>query len=338
PRLPGQAFAPLLLDRLRACLERREQAIIFLNRRGHSTSVQCEDCGYVYPCPNCSVILTYHRQEKVLRCHYCGHREGTVEACPECRGRNFLFGGMGTQKVESQLRTHFPHARIVRMDMDTTRRRGAHGEMIGAFERGEVDILVGTQMVGKGLDFPGVTLVGVLLADREMAIPDFRGQERAFQLLTQVAGRAGRGSRPGQVIFQTYMPEHFVIQTAARQDYEAFYVAEVEERRVLGFPPFTRQAHLMLDDPKAERVADYARRLYDHLAQWAESSSLQGVKLFGPAPMPLERLKGRYRWHVTARAGSVRALKPVLEETLSWDKRQRRRVRLIIDVDPLHSL
>ncbi|MBU1702620.1 MAG: primosomal protein N' [Candidatus Eisenbacteria bacterium] len=338
PRLAGEPFSELLLERLRNCLDRKEQAIIFLNRRGHSTSVQCVGCGLVAPCPNCSVILTYHRQGGHLRCHYCGHREEEIRSCPSCGGRDFLYGGFGTQKVESQLRTHMPGARILRMDMDTTRRRGAHREMIGAFEDREIDILVGTQMVGKGLDFPGVTLVGVLLADREMAIPDFRGQERAFQILTQVAGRAGRGDRPGQVILQTFMPDHFVIQAAASQDYEKFYAVEIEERRALGFPPFSRQAHLLLDDPKEERVIQYSERLQQHLVSWIARQAIQGVQIFGPAPMPLERMKGRYRWHLTLRTLSARKLKPVVEEAIRWDEAQRGGVRLIVDVDPLHSL
>ena len=336
PRVPGHVFSPLLLDRIETCLSRLEQAILFLNRRGHSTSVQCDACGHVFRCPDCSVILTFHRTGGVLRCHYCGHIERNLAECPECFGRNFLFGGFGTQKVEAQIRERFPEARIQRMDLDTTRRRGAHERIIRDFEQGALDILVGTQMVGKGLDFPGVTLVGVLLADREMAIPDFRGQERAFQILTQVAGRAGRGDRPGEVVFQTFMPDHFVIQTAARQDYETFYRAESEERRQLGFPPFERIAHLLLDDPKEPRVIRQAEALREHLDRLPQIAA-GPVRLFGPAPMSIERLKGRYRWHLTLSCPSSKALRSTLLQAVAWHEGRKSSVRLMVDVDPLHG-
>jgi primosomal protein N' (replication factor Y) len=333
PRPPGEVFSGLLLEKIQGCLERGEQAILFLNRRGHSTSVQCQACGFVFSCPHCSVVLTYHRQDATLRCHYCGFRITEIDACPDCGARDFLYGGFGTQRVEAHLRLHFPEARILRMDLDTTRRRGAFRKIIGAVERGEVDLLVGTQMVGKGLDFPSVTLVGVLLADREMMLPDFRSQERAFQILTQVAGRAGRGERPGEVVLQTFMPEHFVIRAAALQDYEAFFASELEQRRRYGYPPFRRMAHLMLDHPKEETVRSRCEALAAHLKGAVER---KGVELLGPAPMPLERLKGRYRWHLTLRGSSAGAIKPWIEEALRWDAATRSPVRLLVDVDPLH--
>lgn len=338
PRARGEVFSHLLLQRLRSCVERREQAILFMNRRGHSTSVQCQDCGHVHRCPNCSVILTFHRHDAVLRCHYCGHTVHEVQTCPECRGREFLFGGFGTQKVEAQLGRHLPKARILRMDLDTTRRRGAHRDMIRTVERGEIDVLVGTQMVGKGLDFPGVTLVGVLLADREMAIPDFRAQERAFQILTQVAGRAGRGERPGEVVFQTFMPEHFLIRAAALQDYEVFYAAESKERKALGFPPYSRLVHLLLDDPREERVVRRSKSLQRHALHWMGTRAIRNVQVLGPAPMVLERLKNRYRWHLTLRGPTARSLKAVVRECLLWNQANRSSVRLMVDVDPLHAL
>jgi primosomal protein N' (replication factor Y) len=338
PRVRGQVFSPLLLQRLRSCMEKKEQAILFLNRRGHSTSVQCQDCGHVYRCPNCSVILTFHRHDAVLRCHHCGHVVRDVRTCPSCQGEEFLFGGLGTQKVEGQLRRHVPDARVLRMDLDTTRRRGAHKDMIESFERRDVDILVGTQMVGKGLDFPGVTLVGVLLADREMAIPDFRAQERAFQILTQVAGRAGRGDRPGEVVFQTFMPEHFVIRAAALQDYEEFYAAESKERRALGFPPYSRLVHLLLDDPREERVVRRSKSLQRHVLEWMAMHGVRNVEVLGPAPMVLERLRNRYRWHLTLKGPTAKSLRAVVGECLQWDRTHRSSVRLMVDVDPLHSM
>lgn len=333
-RDPGEPLTPYLLERLRATLAAGDQAILFLNRRGFSTSVQCRACGYVFECPRCSVVLTFHRAEQLLRCHYCNHTLRGQQTCPGCRGSDFAFTGVGTQKVEAALAAHLPEARVLRMDFDSTRRRGSLPEMIAAFDRGEADILLGTQMVAKGLDFPRVTLVGVVGADREMGLPDFRAQERAFQLLTQVAGRAGRGERPGEVVFQTYMPEHHVILAAARQDYELFYAKEIEERRALRYPPCRRLASLLFDGPQEEAVVRAAERVAARLA------GVRELERLGPAPMPLSRLKNQYRWHLTLaspRAGTLtRAIERVQEEWRASPPGGR--VRLQVDVDPASLL
>ncbi len=346
-RDPLDPLSPFLVDRLRATLAARDQAILFLNRRGFSTSVQCRACGYVFECPRCSVILTHHRAEKVLRCHYCNHTLRDVSACPGCGGSDFAFTGFGTQRVEAALAHHLPQARVLRMDLDSTRKRGSLAAMVAAFERGEADVLLGTQMVAKGFDFPHVTLVGVINADREMGLPDFRGQERAFQLLTQVAGRAGRGRKPGQVVFQTYLPDHHVIVAAALQDYERFYRRELEERRPLGYPPHRRMANLLFDGPDEPAVIRRAQFEADRLA------GASGLILLGPAPMPLSRLKGQYRWHLTLIAGRAGALTDLLHQAVeparadvearakagvSLAGRAEARVRVQADVDPVSML
>jgi len=323
-------LSPYLRERLQQTIREENQAILFLNRRGFSTSVQCRACGHVFECPRCSVTLTHHRTEGILRCHYCNHHLRKVTECPQCGSADFAFSGTGTQRVEASLAHHLPEARILRMDLDTTRRRGALADMIDVFERGEADVLLGTQMVAKGFDFPRVTLVGVIHADREMSLPDFRGQERAFQLLTQVAGRAGRGEKPGEVVFQTYLPDHHVISAAGQQDYRLFYGQETEERRPLGYPPFRRMANLLFDGPDEAAVIRRAGDEADRLA------GRRDLTLLGPAPMPLSRLKGQYRWHLTLIADGHRDLAEALAEVSS--RLGLGRVRVQVDVDPVSML
>ena len=330
----GEPFSGYLLERLRAVIGAGEQAILFLNRRGYSTAVQCRACGHVFECPRCSVVLTYHRPEGLLRCHYCNHELRGLERCPGCGGHDFAYTGIGTQKVEASLARHLPGVRVLRMDLDSTRKRGALAGMLGTFERGEADVLLGTQMVAKGFDFPNVTLVGVIHADREMGLPDFRAQERAFQLLTQVAGRAGRGSKPGEVLFQTYLPEHHVIATAARQDYEAFYGLELEERRQFLYAPFRHMANLLFDGRDEAAVIRAAE------AAGARLRGRPGLDVLGPAPMPLSRLKNQYRWHVTLLSARASVLTAVLHEVLREARSARPRggVRVQGDMDPASML
>ncbi len=333
-RDPLDPLAPYLLQRLEATLAAGDQAILFLNRRGFSTCVQCRSCGHVFECPRCSVTLTHHRSERVLRCHYCNHLLRNLTTCPGCGGSDFAYTGFGTQRVEDALAHHLPDARVLRMDLDSTRRRGTMAQMVTAFERGEADVLLGTQMVAKGFDFPRVTLVGVINADREMGLPDFRGQERAFQLLTQVAGRAGRGTKAGEVVFQTYLPDHHVIWAAGRQDYRMFFEREVEERRPLNYPPHSRLANLLFDGPDEQQVTRRAMAEADRLGR------VPGLMLLGPAPMPLSRLKGQYRWHLTLIAPQARLLSQALHQAIARAQaaRARGRVRVQVDVDPVSML
>jgi primosomal protein N' (replication factor Y) (superfamily II helicase) len=332
-RDPKEPLTPALLERLEKVVAAGEQAILFLNRRGFSTSVQCRDCGYVYECPQCSVTLTHHRVVRHLRCHYCNYVVTEVAECPKCKGANFSFSGAGTQRIEASLGYHLPEARICRMDFDSTRKRGALSEMIESFEKGEADILLGTQMVAKGFDFPKVTFVGVINADREMGFPDFRGQERAFQLLTQVAGRAARGDALGDVYFQTYQPDHHVISAAGLQDYNQFYELEMRERKPLGYPPHKRMANLLFDGPDEEEVIRVANREADELYDKA------GITVLGPAPMPLSRLKGQFRWHLTLISEATSQLTAVLNTIFHRHQQAPgRRVRIQVDMDPVSML
>lgn len=329
-KLPAPVLSPPLLRAIQERIDRGEQSILFLNRRGHSTVVQCSACGEALNCEQCDVVMTFHKPEGVIRCHYCSVSRAVPAACPSCRGARFLFNGVGTQKVEEMLTDAFPTARLARLDLDAVRKRGAHGRVISAMEGGEVDILLGTQMVAKGFHFPRVTLVGVLQADREMLQPDFRAGERAFQILTQVAGRSGRSETAGEVVFQSLMPGHPIIAAAVTGDYAGFATRELELRRMLGYPPFRRMTDLLVDGKDADLVRRRAEALRDLLEAY------EGVETLGPAPMPHARLKGRYRWHLTLRGRSVAKLHAATLAALdSPVPAGLSGTRLTVDVDPV---
>ncbi len=330
-------LSPELRDAIHERLARAEQVILYHNRRGHSTTLQCWDCGWVSECDACDVALTYHLSPTRggwLRCHYCGHRAAAPAACPGCGGDKFRFGGIGIQKVETLLRATFPSARVLRVDLDTVRRKGSHEEMLGRFARGEADILLGTQMIAKGLDFPRVTLAGVIQADTQLHLPDFRSGERTFQLLTQVAGRAGRHALRGEVILQTMSPEHPALVAAAAQDFESFAAREIVERAELAYPPSTRLASILVSAPQpgraeevAERLAVHVRRLagetgasagFDPLAQSPDAAGARaGVLVLGPAPRPIEKLLGRYRWHIVLKGAAPRRVADLAREAIA---------------------
>ena len=329
-KLPAPVLSPPLLRAIQERIDRSEQSILFLNRRGHSTVVQCSACGEALNCEQCDVVMTFHKPDGVIRCHYCSASRHVPPACPSCRGERFLYNGVGTQKVEEMLVAAFPTARLARLDLDAVRHRGAHGLVISAMERGEIDILLGTQMVAKGFHFPHVTLVGVLQADREMLQPDFRAGERAFQILTQVAGRSGRSETAGEVVFQSLMPGHPVITAAVIGDYAGFASRELDLRRTLGYPPFRRMTDLLVDGKDADHVRRRAEALRDLLA------AHEGVEILGPAPMPHARLKGRYRWHLTLRGRSVTKLHAAALAALEASAPAGLSgTRLMIDVDPV---
>jgi primosomal protein N' (replication factor Y) (superfamily II helicase) len=307
-------FSQELLQAMEARLERGEQTILFLNRRGFSASLVCPKCGYVSECNRCSVACTYHRTDESLRCHLCGHREPVPAVCPGCRDPAFRMVGVGTQRVEQIARTCFPHARIDRMDADTTTRRNAYERILGAFRGGKTDILIGTQMIAKGLHFPGVTLVGIVHADLSLHIPDFRAGERTFQLLAQVAGRAGRGDVAGEVIVQTYTPHHAAVQAARRLDYEGFCAMEVEFRKELLYPPFAHLIAILLRGRIEPRVKLSAETVAGKL----RAALPPGVIVSEATPAPLARVKEDYRYQVMIRSRSVKrvvtALKTVFAE------------------------
>ncbi|HHW54190.1 MAG: primosomal protein N' [bacterium] len=297
-------FSRSLQMRLKEVLEAREQAILFLNRRGYANFILCRQCGYVALCPHCDVSLTYHGQGERLVCHYCYYQEDVPRSCPACNSPYIRHFGLGTERVEREVQRLFPGARTLRMDMDTTRRKDAHGRILAAFARGEADILIGTQMVAKGIDIPRVTLVGVISADTSLNFPDFRAGERTFQLITQVAGRAGRGEKRGKVVIQTYNPDHYSIQAACHHDYRAFYQREIENRKALAYPPFSQLVSIVVsaaDEGQAARVAaQLARKLRAELPS--------SCRLYGPGPAVLARVRGRYRYQIVVKGTGLFAL------------------------------
>ncbi len=332
---PRSVFGADLTAAIGCCLERREQAILFLNRRGFASFLLCRDCGFTFHCPNCDVSLTYHHAGRYLQCHHCDYRRRVPDTCPKCGGLRLRPFGVGTEKVEDAVRQQFPRARTLRMDRDTMSRKGAHAETLRAFKRGEADILIGTQMVAKGLDFPNVTLVGVVSADTALNIPDFRAPERAFQLLTQVAGRAGRGKVPGAVIVQTFSPEHESVQFAAKHDYLGFYAQAIGQRQELGYPPFAHMANLVFTDEAEDEARKRGYRLANILRAQLDPAS--EVTLLGPVACPLSRLRGRYRWHLALRAPAKETLLALLREALAA-LTTGERLGLSLDMDPLSML
>jgi primosomal protein N' (replication factor Y) len=328
-------LSPPLVDAVRARLERSEQVILLLNRRGYANFVQCRECGDVHRCAHCSVSLTLHRVTGRLLCHHCRYEEPIPERCRRCGSRDLSHRGLGTEQVERVVAETFPRARLARMDVDTTSGKWAHHEILGRMERGEVDVLLGTQMIAKGLDFPRVTLVGVVNADVGIHLPDFRASERTFQLLAQVAGRAGRSALEGEVIVQTSLPDHYAIQAALAHDFPGFAARELEERKTPAYPPWVRLANVVLSSPDEEAAATAAERA----VEWLEPRLAGGpVDVVGPAPAPIERLHGRWRWHFLLRTGSVSALSAACRVLVEGFQPTGADVRLALDRDPVALL
>ncbi len=317
-------FSRSLSRAITQAVANKEQVILFLNRRGGASFIQCRSCGLVLSCRRCDVPLTYHPAEDTLVCHQCNYRTPLPEACPRCLRRSIKFLGIGTQKLEQEVRQGFPRARRLRWDSDSTRGRHSHDEILGNFRRHQADILIGTQMIAKGLDLPLVTLVGVVSADVALNLPDFRAGERTFQLLSQVAGRAGRGTLGGRVIIQTYAPEHYAIQAASKHDYASFYEQEIDYRRQLRNPPFTRLACLVYshtNDAQCQRQAEGMKRL---LTQEMDSQGI-AIELIGPAPAFIHRLRGRFRWQLILRGSDLSAFLSPITLPQGWT----------VDIDPL---
>ena len=294
-------FSGALLDGLKRCLDDGKQAILFVNRRGYATFVSCRSCGYVCGCSQCDVSMTYHQSERVLRCHYCGQEAPLPTVCPECGSKYIKQFGVGTQRVEEEVKKRFPGVATLRMDNDTTKTKDAHARLIDIFRRGEARVLIGTQMIAKGLDFPNVTMVGIIAADAMMKLPDYRSGERTFQLLTQVAGRAGRAEYPGEVYLQTYDPENTIIESAARQDYRAFYEEEMLRRRRALYPPYTLIARLLFESEREEAVKAEAESAMRQMEAFFERRTYlrKYVKSLRVMPCPVAHIKGRARWQVT---------------------------------------
>ncbi len=347
PEVRGIISRPLL-DAIAQRLAKREQTILFLNRRGFAQFLLCRDCGFTFRCPNCAVSLTFHRFSDMLQCHHCDFRRAAPEHCPKCNGANLRPFGIGTEKVEEAVKLAFPNVRTLRMDRDTVTKKGSHSEILRSFRNGDADILIGTQMVAKGLDFASVTLVGVINADTALNLPDFRASERSFQLLAQVSGRAGRGESPGEVMVQTFNPDHESIVLASDHDYESFYAAEIADRRELCYPPFSHLANIVIADEvekhAVERIHEIARRLRDVTALYIRRAkhSPNGeeparIDILGPVACPLERLRNKYRWHVLVRSVKRPVLRGILRETLAQIPTNERS-GLTLDIDPISML
>jgi len=314
-------------------LRNNEQVILFLNRRGYSPFVFCETCGYVMKCKNCDISMTYHRNKKKLICHYCGYTVDPPELCPNCSSEKISFSGFGTERIEDLLNDLFPGAVIVRMDTDTLIKRKSLPEILNAFAKRQIDILIGTQIVTKGLHFPNVTLVGVLNADIALNFPDFRAAERTFDLITQVAGRAGRGEKGGEVIIQTYNPSHYAIQTAKSHDYLTFFMQEIKYRQALNYPPFCRIVRLVFRGKKQKKLFETAYIAIDIIKEKAKNK----VAILGPSVCPLSRIKQNYRVHVIIKTDGIAGINSVLFELNSKVKRVSG-VYMEIDIDPISML
>ena len=335
-------FSQRLRNTIGEKLEKQEQTILFLNRRGHSSYVFCRTCGYVERCTNCSISLTFHFETKKMVCHHCGHQRDTHASCPECNGTAIdYFGrrGFGTETVEQEVRKSFPTANIQRFDADSTARKNAHQQILDAFERQEIDILIGTQMVAKGLDFPNVTLIGIVVADTALNLPDFRASEQTFSLLTQVAGRSGRAESAGEVIVQTYMPDHYSISAVKKHDYIGFYQQEIEARSGLQYPPFSHVARLLLRGEDEKGVIDASQSVKDHLIT-LQNEHFPEVKILGPAPAPLAKIDGKYRWHFLLRCQNVDKISQLLQRLNEEPPAALKSslIEYIVDIDPTNTL
>ncbi|MQQ66379.1 primosomal protein N' [Streptococcus mitis] len=328
-------FTSPLLEAIQDRLAKKEQVVLMLNRRGYSSFVMCRECGTVDTCPNCDISLTLHMDTKTMNCHYCGFSKDIPQICPNCKSHSIRYYGTGTQKAYDELAEVFPQARILRMDVDTTRKKGSHQALLDQFGRGEADILLGTQMIAKGLDFPNVTLVGVLNADTALNLPDFRSSERTFQLLTQVAGRAGRAEKAGQVLIQSYNPQHYAIRFAKDQDYEGFYAYEMGIRRQLGYPPYYFTIGITLSHKKEEEVVKRAYEVMNILRSGLSETS----HILGPTPKPIARTHNLYHYQILIKYRLEDELGPTLNQVLALtQERENSELRLSIDHEPQQFL
>lgn len=328
-------FTPVLIEKIQEKLARKEQVVLMLNRRGYSSFVMCRDCGTVDQCPNCDISLTLHMDSRSMNCHYCNFQKPIPQVCPNCQSRAIRYYGTGTQKAYDELQELLPNARILRMDVDTTKKKGAHEALLEKFGRQEADILLGTQMIAKGLDFPNVTLVGVLNADTALNLPDFRSSERTFQLLTQVSGRAGRADKEGEVIIQTYNPNHYAIAFAKNQDYEGFYQYEMGIRKSLGYPPYYFTVGLTFSHKSEDLVI---KKAYETVQLLRENLTEQ-IQILGPTPKPIARTHNLYHYQIILKYRREEQLEQVLNRILDWtQERDNQDLRLVIDNEPQNMM
>ncbi len=330
------AISRPMIAAVQAALDDGGQVILLLNRRGFSTHIQCQACGHVVRCPHCDIALTHHRTEQIALCHYCDYEVPAPAVCPMCGFAGIRYSGLGTQRLEAEVRSRFPNVIALRMDTDTMQAHGSHERALAAFRSGKVQILLGTQMIAKGLDFPNVTLVGVINADTALHLPDFRAAERTFHLVTQVAGRTGRGPKGGRVLVQTFSPDHPAIQAAVRHDYAAFAAGELPMREMLRYPPFTSMVRLVIRGPAEPVAAEFAKYVAERLAA-ALNEQKTDARVLGPAPCPFARLKGRYRFQIQAQSPEGEPLRAAVRQATT-DLQPPDDVQWIVDVDPVEML
>jgi primosomal protein N' (replication factor Y) len=331
---PSLLFSPPLMREIETNLKNKEGAMLLLNRRGFSTSIRCPKCAKVEECKLCQVSLTFHQEKNLLLCHYCNYQKKVPDVCGECKAPMLRFMGFGTEKVESEIARFFPSARIARMDADTTQKKDSHEKILEKFREQKIDILIGTQMIAKGFDFPHVTLVGVVLADVGLRLPDFRSGERTFQLLTQFAGRAGRGTKPGRVIIQTWMPEHPSIRFAKEHDFLSFYAHEKQCREEFHYPPYRSLVNIIIRSHDEKKAYLFAREIRDALRK---ELGMPEVEIIGPAPLPFYKLRGHFRWHVMLKIPKDLQLSAKIY-TLLMDLKKPSGVAFQLDIDPLNIL
>ena len=332
-------FSMPLRNAIEDRLAKNQQIILFLNRRGFASHVFCRACGFVERCDNCSISLTFHFDTKLMMCHHCGDERATSALCPQCGSAYMRYFGLGTEQVEQDTIKAFPQARVKRMDADSTSRKDAHQKLLDAFKSREIDVLVGTQMIAKGLDFPNVTLVGVISADTALNFPDFRAGERAFNLLTQVAGRSGRGDAGGEVIIQTYMPAHYSVQASKTHDYQNFYRQEIAYRNELFYPPLTHAAILLLRGEVETEVIRLAGTILERL-KTLKTQRFSDVEILGPVPAPLSKIMGKFRWHFFLRHSNAGKLREFLQQAVRGDASPAipKNIDLVVDIDPVNVL
>ena len=337
----GRGNVPILSrslkDAIQDTLQMGKQTLLFLNRRGFTTFLYCLDCGHIFKCLNCSVSMTHHIKDNMLRCHYCNYAIKAPPLCPVCRGFRINSYGVGTEKVEEEIKILFPQARVKRMDSDTTQKRGSYAIILKALDRGDIDILIGTQMITKGHDYPNVTLVGVLSADTSLNIPDFRAAEKTFQILTQVSGRGGRGDTPGRVIVQTFNPEHYAIKRAREHDFLGFYSDEMSLRREHQYPPFSRMVNFRISSLQKDHAIKCARELESIARKLSRNENIEkNVKIMGPAEAPIAKIKGRHRWHMLLMCENIKTLHQLTRNILSKIRHTGSTIK--VDVDPINFM
>lgn len=325
-----------LQEEIQKNIENKQQTILFLNRRGYSTFIMCRDCGYTIKCKNCNITMTYHLKQNKLKCHYCGYEEEPVTTCPECKGTNIRYFGTGTQKLEEEVKKLFSNATTIRMDVDTVTKKNSHEEILNKFKNENIDILIGTQMVVKGHHFPKVSLVGVIAADSSLNIEDFRANERTFQILTQVAGRAGREELEGRVIIQTYNPDNIAVELAQKQDYKAFYESEIGIRKQLKYPPFCDIIVIGLSGEKEQEVIKEAKKIHKYLKERIITKKI-GVLLYSPVPAPIDKIKNKYRYRMIIKCLYNNQINELLEQTIKANE-LKKDVRLSIEINPQNMM